>query len=154
MKSLLELPSKKFIEFLDSVQEYQQTDKYTCTFWMNMIACFCRVEIQPWHIFVKIQPIDDTCDIGNGCGCSVERMFKRDDIVDVILNSVEDGAFLDRHAQQVKINGETWCYCPYWFKKNEDGTFNVVQFDDLPKYLVDFIKEERDTPKKEDLHSM
>lgn len=81
MKSLLELPSKEFVDFIGTVTDYQQTGRLTCTFWWNGNPCFGSVNVQPYHIFLKIQPMDSNDDIGLGYGVSVEKMFERTELM-------------------------------------------------------------------------
>jgi hypothetical protein len=41
------------------------------------------------------------------------------------------------------INKGVYHYCPYWFKKIDDNTYEVLFPDNLPKELVDGLKELR-----------
>ncbi len=79
MKSLYKLPSKEFVEFLNSVQEYQQTSRLTCTFWWKMVACYCRVTVMPNSIQAKITTINPNDEIGDGIGGEVTLVFIRYD---------------------------------------------------------------------------
>lgn len=78
MKSLLNLPSKEFRDFINRVQDYQQTSKLGCTFWMDQIACFCKVTYTVETIQAKIYPLDSRFDIGGGRGNEIEMNFKKD----------------------------------------------------------------------------
>lgn len=143
MKSLLKLPSKEFVDFIGTVQDYQQTSRLGCTFWYIGIPCFCQVSLSIDTIHARIRPFDHREDIGNGCGNAVEKEFKRDDI-ECILIAAEQAKFLNNFANNINVNNEDWYFCPFYFKKNKNGIFNVVPFDKIPEYLKIAIEENRD----------
>ncbi len=39
---------------------------------------------------------------------------------------------------------ETWYFTPLYFKKVGENLFEIVQFDQLPQHVVDFIKSEQE----------
>ena len=87
MKSLLELPSREFVDFLTKeVSEWQQINRLGCTFWMGDKACFCQVNVFPDALYATMRPVNMGADIGAGAGCAVHKVFKRDDEIGILSN--------------------------------------------------------------------
>lgn len=59
-----------------------------------------------------------------------------------------DSDFLDKCANKVSINGEEWLYMPFWFKKEGDGLFSEYRFEQLPDYMKEGIKNQRELKNK------
>jgi hypothetical protein len=58
--------------------------------------------------------------------------------------------FLKFNGTQV-FDGETnWYYMPFWFKQIDKGLMEIYQFDDLPTYVKDIIKDLRE-PENDEL---
>ena len=63
----------------------------------------------------------------------------------VIVKAQELAPFLKEQASIVQINVHTtYFFIPYWFKDNNDGTFEAFSFDHLPQELVDAVQSDRD----------
>lgn len=54
----------------------------------------------------------------------------------------EDFLYINGHIIQEGNN--TWFHMPYWIKQDENGEFEIVQFDKIPDSLIKEIQIRRD----------
>lgn len=50
--------------------------------------------------------------------------------------------FLEKNCTKVTVGDNTWYYSPYWFK-DEGDKLVMLDFDSLPKELIEEIKSRR-----------
>lgn len=52
-------------------------------------------------------------------------------------------SFIENISNVISINGETWCYMPFWIKILNEDTIQQVSFDKLPEYVKEEIEKQR-----------
>lgn len=55
-----------------------------------------------------------------------------------------DSEFLEVAATKIHTNGQEWYYLPFWYKRVGEDTFEQVRFENLPKFIIDYINSERE----------
>ncbi len=67
----------KLEKFLHEQANLKVVGEFQYTFWYENRPCFARVYVNPNEEELRIFPINMNDNIGNGCGCSVTKKFKR-----------------------------------------------------------------------------